>query len=329
MSIFLSMLVGLGLLLASGEMLVRSSSRLAISLGISTLLVGLTVVAIGTSAPESAVTVQSSWIGASDVVIGNIVGSNIANILLILGVSVVIRPLSLSLDVIRRDIFVMIIVSALFWFMAMDGEISGYDGPILLMSAIGYLFFITKTALNESKASKKEYETDVLEEAEISKKVSSNWKIDGGLLIASIIVLVYGADLLVSGAISLAHALGISEFIIALTIVAVGTSLPELAASAMASARDNGQIVVGNVVGSNILNILMGIGLASLVAPGPIAVSWQARLVDFPMMLGSALLCLRLFNRGVVVGKRDGNVLLGVYGIYVIFQILLGLLWQL
>lgn len=324
--ILLSMLFGLGLLLASGEMLVRSSSRLAINLGISPLLVGLTIVAIGTSAPEFAVIIQSSQIGASDVVLGNIIGSNIANILLIIGTSILIRPISLSLNVIRRDIYVMISTSIIFWVMALDGEISGYDGSLLFLMAVGYLLFITNAGLEESKAAKKEYENEVLEEADVSKNTPSDWRVDGALLIASLIVLVYGAELLVSGAISLAHVIGISEFIIALTIVAVGTSLPELTASALASARDNGQIVVGNVVGSNIFNILMGISLASLVAPAPMAVSWQARLIDFPIMVGSSLLCLRLFNRGVVVGKRDGKVLLGAYGIYVTLQIVLSLL---
>ena len=157
------MLFGLALLLGSGELLVRSSSRLAVNLGVSPLLVGLTIIAIGTSAPEFAVTVQSSWIGASDIVLGNILGSNIANVLLILGISATIRPISLSLDIIRRDIFVMIAASALLWIMAIDGEISGYDGAILVVSAIGYLGFNISAGLSESKATRANYETEVLE----------------------------------------------------------------------------------------------------------------------------------------------------------------------
>jgi cation:H+ antiporter len=220
----------------------------------------------------------------------------------------------------------MIAASITLWVMAMDGEISGYDGAFLMLLAIGYLAFTINAGLNESKAAKKQYETDVMEGANTSKTNRSTWKIDGGQLILSLLILVFGANLVVSGAISLAHSIGISEFMIALTIVAVGTSLPEITASSFASARNNGQIVVGNVVGSNIVNILIGMGLAGLVSPAPITISWQATLVDFPIMLGCALLCLRLFNRGIAVSKRDGKVLLCAYGAYLCLQIVLAFL---
>jgi cation:H+ antiporter len=178
-------------------------------------------------------------------------GSNIANVLLILGISATIRPISLSLDVIRRDIFVMIAASTLLWILAIDGEISGYDGAVLMVLAIGYLAFSVNAGLSESKATRKHYETDVIDALDISKSTRRSWKVYGLQLILSLIILVIGANLVVSGAISLAHSIGISEFIIALTIVSVGTSLPEITASSLASARNNGEIAVGNVIGSN------------------------------------------------------------------------------
>jgi cation:H+ antiporter len=311
--------VGLVILAAGAEMLVRGAARLALFLGISPLVVGLTVVAFATGSPELAVSVQSAWSGQPDIAVGNVVGSNILNILLVLGSSALIVPLIVSQQLVRIDVPLMIGASLLLYLLAWDQEISKLEGTILFIGMVAYVLFTIIKSRQETAHVRAEYE-EALDARRNKKDIAIPQNI--GLVLVGLILLVLGAHWLVEGAVTLARLFGVSELAIGLTVVAVGTSLPEVAASVVASLRGERDIAVGNVVGSNLFNILAVLGLTSMVAPVGLPISATALHVDIPIMLATAVACLPIFFTGHRINRWEGALFLGYYLAYTIYLIM-------
>lgn len=310
-------ILGFFLLIGGAEVLVRGSSRLAIAAGISPLVVGLTVVAYGTSAPELAVSVQASFAGQSGIAIGNVVGSNISNILLVLGVSAAIAPLAVSQQLIRWDIPVMIVLSLLIYLMAFDGNISRRDGIILFAGAITYTVIAIRQSRKETRARRL---AKIGDPAVIEIKTTPRQMLGQiGFIVAGLVLLVLGARWLVNGAVIIARIFQVDELVIALTIVAVGTSLPEIATSIVAGLRGNRDIAVGNAVGSNIFNILLVLGLCSIVAPHGIDIPAAALSFDIPVMIAVAVACLPIFFNGYRIARWEGFLFLGYFVAYTLY----------
>jgi len=314
------LIAGLVLLVAGAEVLVRGAGKLAAQFGIPPLIIGLTVVAFGTSAPETAVSVQAALDGKGDLAIGNVVGSNIANVLFILGLTALIAPLVVSRQIIRLDVPIMIGASLLTWALAWDGSLSRLDGALLFAGILAYTaFLIISSRRDKTVAADDEFATEFgLNEA--PKPYAG--LINLGLIVVGLVLLVSGSNFLVEGAVSLARALGLSELVIGLTVVAVGTSLPELATSVMAAIKGERDIAVGNIVGSNIFNLLCVLGLASLVSPSAIPVAANALAFDFPVMIAVAIACLPIFFNGHCINRWEGAVFIGYYALYTAYLVL-------
>ncbi len=312
-------ILGLIGLVAGAELLVRGASKLALSFGISPLVVGLTVVAFGTSAPELAVSVQSAWSGQVDIALGNVIGSNIFNVLFILGASALIVPLVVHQQIIRQEVPVMIGASLLLWAMAADGGISRWEGLLLASLVVGYTVIIIRQSRRETAAIKAEYEEAFDGGA---KGWDSHWGVQILLILTGLALLVLGANWLVEAAVAFAHYLGVSELIIGLTIVAVGTSLPEVATSIMAALRGERDIAVGNVVGSNIFNILSVLGISTSVAPSDLVVGPAMLAFDLPIMVAVAVVCLPVFFNGSCITRWEGALFLALYVAYSLYLFL-------
>lgn len=311
--------VGLVILIAGAEFLVRGASRLAVTMGISPLVVGLTVVAFGTSAPELAVTIQSGLSGAPEIALGNVIGSNIANVLLILGVSALIGPLIVAQQLIRLDVPLMIGVSCLPLLLGLDGKIGRLDGLLLFAGIVTYIVFAIRQSRKESRPVAVGYDQEFGQGGHMGlREVFLNII----LVIVGLALLVLGARWLVNGAVSIARALGLSELIIGLTIIAAGTSLPEVATSVIASLRGERDIAVGNVVGSNLFNILAALGLTAAVAPMGISVPAAALRFDIPFMIAVAIACLPIFFTGYRIARWEGALFLAYYVAYTLYLIL-------
>ncbi len=311
---------GLAVLTLGAEVLVRGAARLAVAVGISPLVIGLTVVAFGTSSPELAVSVQSALAGraGADIAIGNVIGSNIFNVLLILGLSAVVAPLIVSQQLVRVDVPLMIGVSVVFLLMALDGRIGRVDGAILFAGLIAYTVFAIYQGRKESRAVEEEYAREFGQKPRGAGQIALN----GVFVVVGLALLTLGSDWFVEGAIALARAFGVSELVIGLTIVAAGTSMPEVATSVMASFKGERDIAVGNVVGSNIFNILSVLGLASLVAPAGLTVAPAAFDFDIPVMIAVAIACLPIFFTGYTIARWEGFVFLGYYFAYTSYLLL-------
>ena len=311
--------LGFVLLVAGAEMLVRGASRLAAAAGISAFVVGLTVVAYGTSAPELAVTVQSVYAEPpqSDIAVGNVVGSNISNVLLVLGISAVVAPLIVSRNVVRAGTPLMIGVSVLMLLLGLDGKIGRLDGAILFTGSIIY----TVVAIVQSRRSNRVARAKSGEAAEDAGPKISVAEILKNLALvgAGLATLVLGSRWLVGGAVVLAEQFGVSKLVIGLTVVAVGTSLPEIATSVVAVIRGQRDLAVGNVIGSNVFNILMVLGLCGLVAPEGVAVSPTALRFDIPIMIAVAFACLPVFFLDDKITRWEGGILLLYYAAYVVY----------
>ena len=321
MTIVTVSLVGLGivLLVLGAEGLVQGASRLASMLGVSPLIIGLTIVAFGTSAPELAVGIHSALAGQADIALGNVIGSNICNVLLILGASALVAPLVVAQQLVRLDVPIMIAVSGLMLLLGLDRVISTMDGVILFLGGITYTLFLLIQSRRESdQGVQNEYAQEYGPRPFSWQQVGIN----GGLFVAGAIALVIGSQVLVKGAADIAIALGASELVIGLTIVAIGTSLPELATSMVASFRGERDIAVGNVVGSNIFNILVVLGTTSVVAPRGIAVSATALGFDLPVMVAVAIMCFPIFFSGNLISRWEGGLLVSYYFAYMLYLIL-------
>ncbi len=310
---FLVLLAGLVLLVIGAEFLVKGSSRLAAMLRIPPLIIGLTVVAYGTSAPEMSVSVMSAFsTQGADIAIGNVVGSNICNILLILGLSALIAPLTVTKQMIRSDVPIMIGVSLLLLVFSLDGQLSKVDSIILFIGGVTY----TLSLIYQS--SKQGIEQDEFtEEYSLSAPVTPTaWLKNGAYIIGGLVLLVLGSRWLVASAITIAEHFQVSKLIVGLTIVALGTSLPELFTSLIASFRGETDIAVGNVLGSNIFNILAVLGVSGIVAPSGINVASTVINFDLPVAIAVAFACLPIFYSGRQIDRWEGLLFLFYYLAY-------------
>jgi cation:H+ antiporter len=301
-------------LLLGGEMLVRGASRLATAAGIPPLIVGLTVVAFGTSSPEIAVMAQAAFGGQPGLIIGNVVGSNIANVLLILGLSAMAAPLIVARRLIRLETPLMILVSFAMLLVALDGRVTRLEGLILFAGFLAHLLFMLREQRGAARASRNE--------AKIVNWIWKDWMWNALLIFGGLTLLVICSNWLVGGAIALARALGVSELILGLTIIAIGTSIPELVTSIIAGLRGERDIAVGNVIGSNIFNILAGLSLTALIAPDGVQVSQAALRFDIPVMIAAAVACLPIFYIGHKISRWEGGLFVGYYIAYTIYLIL-------
>jgi cation:H+ antiporter len=315
----LMFILGLGLLVLGAETLVRGASRGAAAAGISPLVIGLTVVAFGTSAPELTVSVISALQGQADLAFGNVIGSNIFNVLFILGLSAVITPLIVAQQLVRIDVPIMVGVGLFMVFLAADGAIGRLEGGLLFSGLIGYTIFSIRQARKEAPEIKQEYAAEFgLPPAAKPNQIA--WSV--ALVIAGLALLILGSRWVVAGAVSVAQAIGVSELIIGLTIVAAGTSLPEVATSVVAAVRGERDIAVGNVVGSNIFNVLGVLGIAGLAAPQGIPISPAAMRFDVPVMIAASVAALPIFFTGYRIARWEGFLFLAYYAAYTAFLIL-------
>jgi cation:H+ antiporter len=299
---------GFVLLIAGAELLVRGASRLAFAAGVSPLVVGLTVVSLGTSSPEIAVSIGSALEGEGDLTLGNVVGSNICNVLLILGASALIVPLIVSLRLIRIHVPLMVGVSALLIVLSLDGSLSRFDGLLLTGGLLAYIVFTVIEGRRESPSAARE-----------AAPATTPAAVNVVFLLAGLAMLAIGAQVLVDSATEIAIDLGVSSLIVGLTLVALGTSLPEIATSILAAVRGERDLAVGNVVGSNVFNVLGVMGISSLVSPEALSVSAAAIRFDLPVMLAVAIACLPIFFTGRLVARWEGALFVAYYGAYLLY----------
>ncbi|HSJ23615.1 MAG TPA: calcium/sodium antiporter [Longimicrobiales bacterium] len=312
-------IAGIVLLISGAELLVRGASRLAVAVGITPLVVGLTVVAFGTGSPELAVGIQAGAAGQADITIGNVVGSNIFNVLLILGISATVAPLVVSQQLVRLDVPIMIIVSVAFLLMSLDGVVDRGDGAVLVTASVLYTYMLVRISRRETAAVHAEYEGAY---GSAPSRDQGRWPVHALLVLLGLALLVVGSRWLVDGAVSIAGALGVSELIIGLTIIAAGTSLPEVATSIVAGLRGERDIAVGNVVGSNLFNILVVVGVTAAVTPGGLRVAPAAINFDMPVMIAASVLCLPIFFVRYRIGRWEGALFLSYYIFYTLYLIL-------
>lgn len=336
---YLLLAIGLVLLVVGADGLVKGAARLAASIGIPSLVIGLTVVAFGTSAPELAVSIRSALAGQSEMAIANVVGSNIFNVLFILGLAAIITPLAISRQLIRQDVPLMVLASMLVFYMIRDGVLSRLDAGILVVLLLAYTVFlfvqgkrteaterasgannsvapsVSGAVLSDAASTEQDDEVDALIRGTHPTWQNLLWII-GGLA-----CLVAGANLLVNSAVNIARAFAVSEAVIGLTIVAVGTSLPEVMTSIVASIKGQRDIAVGNVVGSNIFNLLAVLGVSGVLSSNGLAGNEQLVQQDFPVMLAVALLCVPLFFTGAILSRIEGALFFILYLAYTLFLI--------
>lgn len=304
-------LLGLVLLTLGGDLLVRGASGLALAAGLSRLTVGLTVIAAGTSAPEVAVGVNAALAERGGIALGNVIGSNIANVLLILGIAALVRPFAVPAAALRRDLPVVLASTLLVIALAADGALSRGDGALLVGCQAAVL---VATVVLERSAAR-------TEAAQVSVRSTRRTLSQLATTAAGLALLVLGADWVVKGAVAGARALGWSEMVIGLTIVAVGTSLPELVASSASAFKGEGGLAVGNVLGSNSFNLLGVLGAALLASPSPLPVGRATLLFDLPIALAAAALCVPIFARGLRVARIEGALLLCGFAAYTVFTV--------
>lgn len=300
------LLVSLVILYFGADFLVKGSASLAMRLGISPLVIGLTVVAFATSAPELVVSIQSALNGMGDIAVGNVIGSNLFNVCAILGLSALIRPLGVNRQLVRVDLPVMLAVSALFAVLFLNGVLGRSVGILFVSILVGYLIWLVYYTRRH----------EVAPEEEIP--VNKHWWLDLLLVLGGLALLVWGSDLLVNNAVVVARTLGWSEAVIGLTIVAVGTSVPELATSLVATIRKRADIAIGNIVGSNIFNVLAVLGITASISP---IHNHGIRLPDLGVMLVTSLLLLPFMLTGKRISRPEGGVLFLVYVGYMVYRL--------
>lgn len=303
---YLYLIVGLAILIFSGDFLVKGGVQIANYLKIPKLIIGLTVISIGTSAPELFVSMGAALNGSSDMSVGNVVGSNIANIGLILGITTLILPMAIAKETSRLNMPILIIISVIFWLLAYDGILSLFDGLVLIVLLVGYIILLIYRAKRNRE-----------EEEEIS--VQQSIFIALGMVVLAAIGLYFGAELLVNSAQKIARSFGVSERVIGLTILAFGTSVPELATSVMAALKQQMDISVGNIVGSNIFNILSVLGITSIIQE--VNVSESILHFDIFVMIGMTLLLLitMIPLKKSYINRWEGGIMLLAYIGYILY----------
>jgi len=310
------LVLGLVVLTLGAEVLVRGASGIAARFGISPLIIGLTVVAFGTSAPELAVSIASAVGGQGDIALGNVIGSNIFNVLFILGLSALIIPLAVANQLVRFDVPVMVGISVLVLVLGLDGSIGRVDGILLFVGLLAYIGF----QVMQSRRDRQSVGFEHIPGTGLASRLWLNVLFVAGGLVA----LVIGSRLLVNGAVAIAEALGLSELVVGLTIVAAGTSLPEVATSVVAALKGERDIAVGNVVGSNVFNLLGVLGLAGALSPDGITVAGQALRLDLPVMVAVAAACLPIFATGREIARWEGGLFLAYYAAYTAWLVMAG-----
>jgi cation:H+ antiporter len=314
-------IAGLVTLVFGASLLVRGASKLALSFGISPLVVGLTIVAFGTSAPEVAVSVGAVLDGKTDIAVGNVVGSNIFNVLFILGISALITPLVVNLQLIRQEVPIMIGASLLLLALGLDGRLSRWDGALLFSLMVAYTVFLVVQSRRQARAAQAEAGTAA--QPAKADGWDARWPAQLLLIAAGLVCLVLGSDWLVTASIAFAKALGVSDLVIGLTIVAAGTSMPEVATSITAALKGERDIAVGNVVGSNTFNILGCLGVSGLVS-GDLGLVMAPSLLAFDIwvMIAVALACLPVFFSGREIARWEGAMFTLYYAAYVAYLVL-------
>lgn len=315
MTAWLLLLLGLAVLVGGAELLVRGASGLAARLGISPLVIGLTIVAFGTSSPEIAVSLGAVANGQPDLALGNAVGSNTFNVLVILGLAAIIRPLIVKQQLLRFEVPLIVGAGIALWIMLLDGSLGRTDGALLFFGIVAYTTVVIGTTRREKPEIKEEYEQGVPPKPQHALLAVA-------LIVGGLGLCVPGSRWLVQGAVTIAASLGVSELVIGLTIVAAGTSLPEVATSLVAAFKGQRDIAVGNVLGSNLFNILAILGLAGLVAPDGLPASPALMAFDLPVMIAVSVACLPILFTGYRVDRWEGLVFLIAYIAYVACLIL-------
>lgn len=306
-------------LIAGGEFLVRGASSIALAAKVSPLVIGLTVVALGTSAPEMGVSIQSCYSGATALAIGNAVGSNISNILLVLGASAIAMPLAVHSRLFRLDIPVMLAAAVALWGFGADGGLSRVEGILLVVAMIGYFVWTVTAGRKETKQLEAQMAAELGDLPDNPPSGPAGIAIAVAQVVGGLVLLVGGAKFLVDGCVELATYFGVNQMVVGLTVTAIGTSLPELVTSFMAALRGNRDLAVGNVVGSNILNVLAVLGVSAVVAPSGIPVDADAISFHIPVMVAVSVVCLPVFLTGAVIMRSEGIAMLAYYGAYMSF----------
>lgn len=316
-------LVGLAALIAGSEVLVRQGTRLAVQAGIPPVVVGLTVVALGTSAPELAVGIEAALMGKGALAVGNIAGTNTFNILFILGLSALLRPVVLHARTPRFDLPVMVAAAAVLFLMALDGVLTRTEGALLLTAAAAYTVGVVVTARQEGRKVKAEFAREFADDRKQAREEGAFGLFKSFVwLCVSIAIVVKGADLLVAGASDLARQMGVTEAFIGLTIVAIGTSAPELVTTIVSTVRNERDIAIGNLIGSSIYNILAILGVTAMFPKDGIQVERHLVWVHIPVTLAAALACIPVFMSGNRVTKREGGLFLAAYAVYFAYLVL-------
>lgn len=305
-------LVGLAALVAGAELLVRGGSALAMRLGISPLIIGLTVVALGTSTPELAVGIDAATQGNGSLAVANIAGTNTVNILLILGLSAAIRPLAIRMQTLRQELPAIVIASAALLLFAGDGTLSRLEGAVMLAMGAVFTLLVIRAARYESLAVNFEFERAFGQPGFANREAATQV----AMLAVGIAILVIGADWLVDGAVDLARRWHVSEAFIGLTIVAIGTSAPELVTTIISTIRNQRDIAIGNLIGSSAYNIMVILGVTCLVDDRGIKVGRHLIEIDIPIMVGVALLCIPVFLSGRQVSRTEGILFVSAYTTY-------------
>jgi cation:H+ antiporter len=305
------LVVGLVVLAAGAEALIRGAVRVARALGVSPFIVGFTVIGFGTSAPELVVSLSAALGGSSEIALGNVVGSNIANVGVVLGLAAVVAPLAAQMRLLKVEVPLVIGASLLLWALCWDGRVDRTDGVILLIGFAGLAVYMYRSARSEPPEVKEEIGLAAYEKMRVWVAVL--------LVVVGLCGLVGGAHLMVTAAVNLARAVGVSEWLIGLTVVAIGTSLPEMAAAVVGAVRGEADIVLGNVAGSNLFNLLLILGATATIQP--MAVPPSALTVELPVMTGFAVLMMLVVANGLRVRRWEGALLLAAYAGFVVWQI--------
>jgi cation:H+ antiporter len=326
MNVIVMIVAGLVFLVVGGELLIRGATRIAEWAGVSSLVIGLTVVAFGTSTPELVVSIKAGLSGNPNIAVANVVGSNIFNVLFILGICAMMLPLKVSSQLVRFDVPIMIFASLLTYALAWNGVLGPIEGVVLVLLLVAYTTFMIWKSRSESKAVKAEFEGHYHAEQHAKEEAGQSATVriltSLGYIAVGLVILIFGARWLVDGAVSLAKSFGVSDTVIGLTIVAAGTSLPEVAASVIATIKGERDIAIGNVVGSNIYNIFGILGVSSIVTPGGLLVAPEMFAFDIPVMIAVAVACLPIFFSGFSISRWEGALFLFSYVAYTTFIVL-------
>lgn len=306
---------GLVVLVTGAELLVRGGTALASRLNVSPAIIGLTVIAIGTSAPELAVGIDASLKGNGALAVGNIAGTNTVNILLILGLSALMKPLALQRRTLKLDLPAMLVAAIAMFVLSLDGSLSRLDGALLIMLGIAYSTLLIRAALRERAAAKDEPD----KKKEKAGGARPGMLRNAALLLGGIVIVVFGADWLVSGGVAAAEIWGVSDAFIGLTIVAIGTSAPELVTTVVSTLRGKRDIAIGNLLGSSTYNIALILGLTCLVPSDGVPVPSEVLMVDIPVMIGAVVACIPVFLIGRYVSRWEGGLFFAAYAVYLAY----------